>query len=162
MQKILKREQGRANTGVLMRPLRKRFKGIGVSLILTEWSSFYKLVRQLFKLKSGKPWGSFYHSHTKRGFDQLTFGTSCSMTNPAEPSLHEQCRYASEPVRRRSSAAGTQSLCLTCRTRRLLPLSKASDILSSVSCAGHILHLQNHKSRFPSERPYRQNCDHIG
>ncbi len=26
--------------------------------------------------------------------DQLTFGTSCSMTKPAKPSLHEQCRYA--------------------------------------------------------------------
>ncbi len=26
--------------------------------------------------------------------DQLTFGTSCDMTKPAEPSLHEQCRYA--------------------------------------------------------------------
>ncbi len=26
-------------------------------------------------------------------FDQLTFGTSCSMTKPAEPFLHEQCRY---------------------------------------------------------------------
>ncbi len=27
-------------------------------------------------------------------FDQLTFGTSCGMTEPAEPSLHEQCRNA--------------------------------------------------------------------
>ncbi len=26
--------------------------------------------------------------------DQLTFGTTCGMTKPAEPSLHEQCRYA--------------------------------------------------------------------
>ncbi len=26
--------------------------------------------------------------------DKLTFGTSCGMTKPAEPSLHEQCRYA--------------------------------------------------------------------
>ncbi len=25
---------------------------------------------------------------------QLTFGTSCGMTKPVEPSLHEQCRYA--------------------------------------------------------------------
>ncbi len=25
--------------------------------------------------------------------DQLTFGRPCSMTKPAEPSLHEQCRY---------------------------------------------------------------------
>ncbi len=25
--------------------------------------------------------------------DQLTFGTFCSMAKPAEPSLHEQCRY---------------------------------------------------------------------
>ncbi len=25
--------------------------------------------------------------------DQLTFGTPCIMTKPAEPSLHEQCRY---------------------------------------------------------------------
>ncbi len=26
--------------------------------------------------------------------EQLTFGTSCGMTKPAESSLHEQCRYA--------------------------------------------------------------------
>ncbi len=26
-------------------------------------------------------------------FDQLTFGTSTCMSKPAEPSLHEQCRY---------------------------------------------------------------------
>ncbi len=30
----------------------------------------------------------------KKLLDQLTFGTSCSMTKPAEPSLHEQCRYS--------------------------------------------------------------------
>ncbi len=30
----------------------------------------------------------------KKVLDQLTFGASCSMTKSAEPSLHEQCRYA--------------------------------------------------------------------
>ncbi len=30
----------------------------------------------------------------KKFLDQLTFGTSCGMTKPAGPSLHEQCRYA--------------------------------------------------------------------
>ncbi len=38
--------------------------------------------------------------------DQLTFGTSRSMTKPAEPSLHELHRYTCK------AEDGTQSLCL--------------------------------------------------
>ncbi len=61
--------------------------------------------------------------------DQLTFGTSCSMTIPAEPSLYE---------RRGSSTDGTQSLRLTRRRQRMLLLSKTSNILSSVTGTGHV------------------------
>ncbi len=65
--------------------------------------------------------------------DQLTFGTSCNMTKPAEPSLLEKCRCACKARRRRSSTDGTQSLRLTRRMRRMLPLSKTFNIIRSAT-----------------------------
>ncbi len=62
--------------------------------------------------------------------DQPTFGTSCSMSLLCTSSASLLVRRR----RRHSSTDRTQSLRLMCRMRRMLSLSKTSNILSYRSC----------------------------
>ncbi len=69
----------------------------------------------------------------KKVLDQLTFGTSCSMTKAVSSAgMLVRQRW------RRSSTDGSQSLCFTRGMRRMLSLSNTSSILSSDTRTGHV------------------------
>ncbi len=59
------------------------------------------VIRSPSGLESGSRLALTVVAHVRRCgkekvLDQLTFGTSCGMTEPTEPSLHKQCRYTCE------------------------------------------------------------------
>ncbi len=84
--------------------------------------------------------------------NQLTSGTSGSMTKPAEPSMREQCLYICKPE---AATDGTQSLRLTCRMRQMLSLPKTSNIPTVEQNRAHYFLLDSAqcKPRYFTPRP---------